>query len=289
MDHSEQHAMGDRAHRLGVVANGLLALLKILGGLGFRSQALLADGLHSLADMLTTAIAWASYRIAARPADDDHNYGHGKAEALAAVLVGMALLGGSVALVASLFGPPQEPYAGFEASAAIAVALVSVFVNEGLYRVAKRAAQAVRSPSLEAVARDNRSDSLSSLVVILGVVGSLLGLPQAELVAAGSIGVLIGILGLRSCREGLDILMDRVTDPHLRGRIQQCAEGVPGVVAVQRIAVHPLGRASRVDLELSVEASLTVQEGHEIAHNVERQVVSMEAQISEVSVHINPA
>lgn len=280
---------GERAHRLGLVVNGLLAGLKLGGGLLAGSPALTADGVHSLADLATNGIAWFSFRVAARPPDEDHHFGHGKAEAVAGALVGAVLAFAGLGVLVDAFRTGAPEYAGLQAPVALAVAVVSIFANEWLTRVTVRAADELDSHALRALARDNRSDSLTGALVIVGIGGSLVGGGWAELLVSALIGILVAVMGARSFREGLDVLMDRVDDPDLRRRCEQTALGVTGVLGVQRLRIHRIGSAYLAEIEVSVDAEATVRRGHEIAHAVERAVVAAERGIVQVTVHVNPA
>jgi len=282
-------ASGERAHRLGVVVNLALALLKIAGGWLSGSLALLADGYHSLADLVTNGVAWFSFRVAARPADADHHYGHGKAEAAAGVFVGLVLIGAGLKVLWDALGASGPVYSGPLALLAMGIAFVSVAANEWLVFVTKRAARSFDSLALAALARDNRSDSLTSVLVIVGVGGGQIGLRWAEPFVTAIIGALIMTMGGRSLRESGDILMDRVSDLNLRERILERARAVPGVRGVQTVKVHPLGGRHRVDMEISVDGELSVREGHAIAHAVEREVTSAMRAVDHVAVHVNPA
>ena len=283
------HQLGETAHRAGIVTNTLLAVVKILGGVLSGSPSLLADGYHSLSDTATNVVAWLSWRWAQRPADDDHHYGHGKAEAAASFFLGLVLTFAGLAVLWEAMTSTAPSYEGAEAAVALGVALISIGANLWLSRVTGRAAATLESHSLRAVTRDNLSDALSSGLVVLGVLASLAGWGGIELVAAAVIGILIARMGLSSLREGLDVLMDRVPDMGLRERVRGVAVGVEGVRGVQRVDVHPLGDRLRVDMEISVDGEQTVRKGHAIAHEVERAVTLEEPGVVEVAVHVNPA
>ncbi len=288
MERDAGRERGERAHRLGLAVNSGLALAKLGGGLVSGSPALLADGVHSIADVVTNAIAWLSFRVAAIPPDDDHHYGHGKAEAAAGASVGALLVVVGASVLWDGLSRAAPAYAGLRAPVALAVALVSMAANEWLYRVTARSAEELGSHALRALARDNRSDSLSSGLVVIGVLGSLIGQGWVEPLATAGIGAFIVVMGWRSAREGLDVLMDRVPDPELRGRIRSTSCAIEGVLGVQRVRVHPLGSALRVDMEISVDGDLSVREGHTIAHRVEAAVRAAEREIGAVLVHVNP-
>jgi len=265
-----------------------LALLKGLGGLLAGSQALIADATHSLGDMATSAVAWFSFRVAGQPPDEDHHFGHGKAEAAASVFVGGFLVAvGALVVVGGLDGEGVE-YSPGAASVALGFAVLSVAGNLWLARLTSDAADQAGSAGLRALARDNQADVLSSLLVIIGVVGGAVGWLWAEPVATAVIGLFIAWMGSQSLREGMNTLMDRVTDPGLRARIEAVASAVDGVHGVQRVRVHPLGIAQRADVEVSVNGDLTVRAGHEIAHAVEAAIVAGEPEMIQISVHVNP-
>jgi cation diffusion facilitator family transporter len=286
---SKPRAGGERAHRQNLVVNTLLAGLKLTGGLVTGSPSLLADGTHSLADTATGTVAWLSFRWASLPADEDHHYGHGKAEAAAGLFVGLVLIVAGVGVVWEATRDGSTSYTGYMGQLAMGAALISVLANEWLYRVTLRAGKELGSHSLLAMARDNRADVLTGVLVLVGVGASMVGAGWVEPFAAAVIGATVGYMGFESTKHGLDVLMDRAPDPELRARAQALAEQVPGVVAVQRVDVHPLGATMRLDMEVSVEGDLSVSKGHEIAHEVERAVTRGEEGVVEVAVHVNPA
>lgn len=272
-----------------MIVNLLLAILKIIGGTVSNSPSLLADGYHSIADLATNLIAWLGFRVAAQPPDEDHHYGHGKAEAAAAAFVGTALVAVAIAVLWESVGGRAQAYEGIQGTVALGAAVISLLGNEWLVRVTMRSAHELDSHALRALARDNRSDSLTSVLVIGGVGAALLGIEWVEPIATAVIGLFIGAMGLKSLSEGFDVLMDRVTDPEMRGRIEGSAGEVAGVVEVEDVLIHPLGSRFRVEMEVSVDGALSVRKGHEIAHEVESAVKHSEQRVVHVAVHVNPA
>ncbi|MCP3917858.1 MAG: cation transporter [bacterium] len=281
--------MGEIAHRLGIGLNALLALVKIAAGLISGSPSLLADGYHSIADLATNAVAWVSFRVASTPADDDHHFGHGKAEAVAGVFIGLVLGGAGASVLWQATSLSSPSYTGIEVSLALGTAVFSIAVNEWLVWITHRAAQRTGSHALRALARDNRSDALSSILVIVGVGGSALHVEWVEPLVTGIIGLFILVMGLRSVRESADVLMDRVIDVELRGRVVSIARAVDGVTGVQRVSAHPIGAVLHIDMEISVDGEMSVRKGHAIAHEVEEVVTRAEPTAVQVSVHVNPA
>ena len=283
------HPRADRAHALTVAANAALAAGKL--GVGFLagSPVLVADGWHSCSDVAMNLLAWAGARIARKEADEDHHYGHGNAEALAALLVGMVILATGGGIVAQVVREGSEAVTDETwGTLALAVGVAAGGVKLALALHTARVASEVNSPSLLAVSRDNRSDALTGLIVPVAIGASLAGIHGIEPAAAVAIGLVVGWMGIQSVREGFDVLMDRVADPELRGHLEETARGVEGVLGVQQVRVHPLGTEHRVDMEISVDGSLTVEQGHDIAHAVQARLVEAFAHVEEVHVHVNP-
>ncbi|MFT4541490.1 MAG: cation diffusion facilitator family transporter [Planctomycetota bacterium] len=279
----------EQAHRRVMFGNGVLAALKLGAGGLSGSALILADGLHSLADLAVGGLIWLGYRAAQRPPDDDHHYGHGKSEGLVALAVGGALLwaGVEVAHQAILSSPPA--YAGAQLWGAMGAAVVSLILNEWLARKTLLVAIAVDSPGLRALVRDKRSDALTSIVALIGLAAGALGMTWAEPAGTAVIGGCILLMGLASLREGLDILTDRVADPALRERATEVAAGVEGVCEVPLVRFHPLGSRYRVDIEICVDGKLSVRKGHEISHSVEDEVTRVMDEVVQVTIHVSPS
>jgi cation diffusion facilitator family transporter len=280
--------VGHQAHQLSLVANSLLAVLKLGVGFAFGSPALVADGWHSAADTVSSAIAWVGFKLGAEPADDDHHYGHGNLEALAGVSIGLILVLGGAGVVFGAFWGESEAVAEGDVTLAMCAALISILINLGLARVTNHAAKAVGSITLRALTWDNLGDALSSLIVLVAIGARAAGYPGLEGIVAGAIGVLIILMGLGSVRTGLDVLMDRVADPEMRFRIAETARSVEGVRGVKNVRIHPLGSDVRVDLEINIDGHLTVFRGHTIAHRVEDAIQNQDSSVKGVHVHMNP-
>ena len=273
---------------LGMFGNLALAIVKLVVGWWAGSRALVADGWHSLGDLVTNGGVWLAHRWSKVPADEDHHYGHGNAEPLAGLIVGVVLVVGGIGVTWSGLTSKAELRQGTALYTALGVAFLSMFVNVGLAWVTYREGKRLRSQGLMALARDNASDVLAAWLVVIGIVGAALGFTWAESAAAVAIGLLVVWMGLGSARAGLDVLMDRTRDPKLRGELWALAEGIDMVRGVQSVRVHPVGSENRVDMEISVDGELTVSMGHEIAHRVEEAITATHPSVSDVHVHVNP-
>ncbi|MCB2261907.1 MAG: cation diffusion facilitator family transporter [Candidatus Thiosymbion ectosymbiont of Robbea hypermnestra] len=267
-----------------------LSVIKIVAGLLWHSQALLADGLHSLSDLLSDGIVWWAGRHAAQAPDQEHPYGHGRYETLATLVLGVLLL--AVALGIGwdagkrlfLSGALLRP----ELPALIAV-LVSILVKEWLYWWTLGYARQVRSELLRANAWHHRSDAISSIVVLVGISGTLAGLPYLDAVAAILVAVMIAHiawgLGRRSIRE----LVDTGLEAERLALIRETIDAVDGVREIHRLRTRRHGWQAALDVHvLLADPRVSVSEGHMIALQVERRLISQVAEITDVTVHIDP-
>ncbi len=279
--------VGLRANLVGVAVNVALAIAKLTVGVVAGSQALLADGFNSAGDVVATAVAAGAYRFAMEPADENHPYGHGNAESVAGLMIGVVLfatgvyiaLSGSIALAAGSIEAPG--------ALALPVAAATIVTKELLYRYTIRVGTQLNSPSLKAAARDHRADVLSATAVLGGVAGARMGLPWLDPVAAVVIGLYIAGMALEPVRENLGVLMDE-SDPEQAERIRLLAREVEEVREVSRVRVHPMGSYLVVDLEIFVDGSASLFAAHELAHEVEEHVKEREPHVVDVSVHVNP-
>lgn len=266
-----------------------MAALKLTVGIAAGSGALVADGLNSTSDLLSNAVAWVGYRLSLRPPDEDHHYGHGNFEAVAASIIGAIILAAGLAVIWRGYSGGDVTVGGGLGWSALGAAAASVVVSAWLSRLTLKVGRAVHSHSLIALGRDKRSDALSSSLVFIGIGGSLAGVSWIEPPITIIVGLWICVLGIKSISEGFDVLMDRVSDPELRSALEASAAAVEGVVRVRDVRLHPLGSTYGADLAIHVNGALTVAEGHEIAVRVEAAVSQDLVRVVHVVVHVEPA
>ena len=284
-----------RATFLGIGVNILLVAGKLAGGLAGHSHALVADAMESLADILSSLIVWRAVLVAAEPADREHPYGHGKAEAIAAAVVSTLLLLAAlgIAIVAGrrLFAPqffaPRAPPRAFTLFILIGV----VLVKELVFRYASHQAGLAESGAVQADAWHHRSDAITSLAAAIGITVCLLGGPRfvyADDAAALFAAVIIGWNGWLLLRPALDELMDAAPSAGLLAQIRATAAQVPGVQAVEKCRARKTGFQYFVDMHLEVDPQMTVQQGHDIAHQVKARVRQAVPSVNDVLVHVEP-
>lgn len=278
---------GTRANAVGLVANVLLALAKFTLGTLAGSTAVVADGFNSAGDIFATAIGWAGYRVAQAPPDDNHPYGHGNFESVAGLVVGAILVvtGAFVSVegLRGLFAGPSEP----PELLALWVALATAGVKEVLYRYVSTVGRRLNAPSLLASARDHRADVFVAVTVVGGVLGARLGWPWLDPAAAAVVGAYIAWMGWEPVRHNIGVLLDEAP-ADVVAEVRAAAGEVDGVRGVDNVRVHPLGSHYYVDLEIAVDGALSVHQGHELAHAVERRILDEVDHVRDVTVHVNP-
>lgn len=265
-----------------------LAIAQVLAGWLGRSQALLADGIHSLSDLLSDLIVLAAARGAALEADDNHPYGHGRFENAAALLLGSLMLALGVGMVWNAAHRLQTPAAILTVSPfALAVALITLAGKELLFRYMLAVGQKLRSSLLIANAWHSRSDAAASLVAAIGIVGNLAGFALADALAAVVVGCMIAHMGGKFALTALSDLTDHALDPAEVEAIEATLNATPGSQGVHALRTRKMGDDALVDVHLRVAPDLTVSEGHRIAESA-RVAVLAKHRALDVLVHIDP-
>jgi len=288
MELDQRHQVTRKVTLVGAAINALLSLAQIICGLLGQSQALLADGIHTLSDLSSDFIVLYATTHSARAADEEHPYGHGRIETLASLLLGIILIGVGVSLgirgALSLLSTDQtDPELITLFFAALAIAS-----KEFLYRYTINAARRVHSTLLESNAMHHRSDVLSSIVVVIGIATQLAGIAHMDAIAAAIVSLMIMLMGYRLARKSLEELIDSSLDKDLVADIQQFISKNKNINAIHRIRTRSMGGLGYVDAELRVNPRLTVSEAHYIAFTLEEQIKSEFSSIIDVSIHIDP-
>ena len=286
----ERYAIIRRVTLVGAGVDLVLALGKIAGGFAAHSQSLVADGVHSLSDFVTDLLVLLAAKLARAQPDAEHPYGHERIETAATVALGVVLIliGAGIAFDAfrRLFHPEDLPIPAWWA---MAIAAVSVGFKEGVYHYTMRAAKRFRSKLLEANAWHARSDAASSIVVIIGVGGTLLGLGYLDAIAAAIVAWMIGRMGYRLARQSVEELIDTGLDPGQVESIRAALMEVDGVRDLHMLRTRQMGPKSLVDVHILLDdPKLSVSEGHQISETARAELIGKFHDIEDVTVHIDP-
>ena len=279
-----------RATFLGMATNAVLSAVKLAAGIAGHSHALVADAVESFADVFSSLIVWRGVVVAAEPADEDHPYGHGKAEPLAAAIVAAMLLFAAGWIVIKAFDEVAQPHPP-PAPFTLAVLIVTVAVKETLFRFVRREGRAVDNLAVRADASHHRSDAITSFAAGVGISVSLIGgsgYEAADDWAAMAAACVIAWNGWRQLRPALNELMDIAPDRNVRVKIRELAETVAGVARVEKCIVRKMGHQLYVDMHVEVDPQMTVFRSHQIAHEVKDKVRERMPNVSDVLVHIEP-
>ncbi|WP_010491713.1 cation diffusion facilitator family transporter [Paenibacillus elgii] len=279
---------------ISLVSNIVLTLLKLTVGFLSGSQVLLADGVHNAGDVIATAAALSSMRISKRPADDDHPYGHGKAEVLGSAFVAIVLA------LAALFIGYHATAALFEEPAEASVlALIAAFVSlawkQALYMYTIRIGRQTNSKGLIATAYDHLADVYASLAAVVGIALAMLGeawsipyLAYGDPLAGIIVSILVLKLAYSMGQEAFDVLMEKAVKPEKLGEYAALIITIPQVKRIDRLRAREHGHYILVDLRVSIPGELTVQEGHDISRQIKRAIMERHADVDEVLIHLNP-
>ena len=286
---AQRAAVASRSTWVSVVVNVVMATTQIVVGVLAKSQALIADGLHSLSDLVSDFVVLFASHHSQKDADIDHPYGHQRFETAASLALGGLLLAVGVGMVWSALHKLQAPdtIATVHASA-LWVALGAIAAKEFLFRYMLRVAKQVKSSMLVANAWHARSDAASSLVVSLGLIGNLAGYPLLDPIAALIVGFMVGKMGWSFGWDALHDLMDRAVDEEEVQAIRTTLETTPGVAGVHDIRTRKMGDMIVVDAHIEVDATLTVEAGHNIAVAA-RQAVMQRHRVLNLMTHVDPA
>lgn len=274
---------------IGAVLDGMLGLLKIVIGYASYSQALIADGIHSLSDLATDAIVLYASKHAHAEADEDHPYGHGRFETVATVVLGVALIGVAVGIsYDAFFRLLHKELLSTPGVWALAIAFVSIISKEAIYRYTMVVADKHNSNLLRANAWHSRSDAISSIIVVIGVAGSMYGVWYLDGIAAIGVGLMIAKIGWDLLSQSMQELVDTSLEPERVEEIRQSILSVDGVDTLHILRTRRMGSDALADVHIQVSPTLTVSEGHYISETVRSQVMRDIDEISDVMVHIDP-
>ena len=291
LDHTDpiRYQASRRVTFVSLAANSFLALGQVVIGFVGRSQGLVADGFHTLSDLITDTMVLFALTHSAKAADEEHPYGHARIEtavtvALGAVLllvaVSIAVRAGLGLLSGTVFPPPSL--------LTLWASGLTILIKEGLYRFTERTARRYSSELLHANAWHHRSDAISSIIVFIGIAGSMAGFHYMDSVAALGVALFVGKVGISLGWPAINELIDTGLDADQLQRIRAAILGVSGVKTLHLLRTRRLGGRGLVDVHLLVDETISVSEGHQISEAVRMKLITEIDGIADVMVHIDP-
>ncbi len=283
-----RYALGEKGAWLGIVSNVALFGFKMAAGVAGRSQAMVADALHTAGDVLTSVAVLFGFKLAKQPPDEHHPFGHGRAESIMAKLASVALIAMGIGVALRSVRLIVLSEASVPGSIALFAALVSIAVKSVVYRKVIRTARKVRSSSLETDAYHHRSDVLSSVAAVFGIAGARMGWPYLDPMAGIIVAGFIVKAGAEAFHRAYDELMDAALSVETRADIISAALVVEGVREVTSVMSRKAGIEMFLEIIIKVDGAKTVAEGHEITVRVERSIKGSIEGVSGVVVHAEP-
>jgi len=273
-----------------IAINLTLALVKISTGVIGNSYALIADGIESTTDIFSSLIVMSGLRISTRPPDDEHPYGHGKAESLAGLIVALFLLGAALLIAVQSIREIRTPHHAPEWYTLVVLGLI-IFVKEWLFRRMLKVGDEIESSALKNDAWHHRSDAITSLATFIGISVALIGGEGYETADDWAALLACGIIafnGIRLLLAALNEVMDAAAPGEIEDQIRQIACDVDGVVEIEKCRVRKSGLGYLMDLHVVVDGSNSVQQGHLIGHAVKDRLIEGTIPVTDVIVHIEP-
>ena len=276
---------------LGLVVNAVLAVLKVLAGVVFHSQTILADGLHSGSDLVTDVAVLASLRVASRRPDSDHHYGHRRVSTLAGMFVGSALLLAAAWIVTIAIVTYDHPHVRVRGMLPLALALISIVVKEVLFRLTRRVGRQSADLALMANAWHHRTDAFTSVAAAAGLAGVTFGGPRwafLDHLTAVVLAAFLAVVALKIIRQAASELIDRAPGSAILAGIKRAVAGTDGVESFHAFRARQTGGKVEMDIHVQVDPELTVRKGHDIASAVRQNAMEADPSVVAVIVHIEP-
>jgi cation diffusion facilitator family transporter len=278
-----------RASYVGAAINILQTAIKLTFGILGQSAALIADGIHSLSDLLSDLLVIIAVRLGSREADRDHPYGHRRFETIATVILGVSLIGIGAAIIWHILERVNHPETlPVPDVNTLGIAAMSILLNEWLYHYTKRIAKTTRSKLLMANAWHQRSDALSSLVVLCGIIGVLQGYPFADAIAAALVALMVAKIGLNLVFDSIKELVDTSLPSTLVKEIREVILSIDGVQGIHLLRTRRMGEDAYIDAHIVVDPRITVSEGHCIGDTVRDILITQFDDVLDVLVHVDP-
>lgn len=284
----ENFRIGERWAMIGVVGNLFLTAFKYASGILGNSAAMVADATHSASDILASGAVFLSMKIAKKPKDREHPYGHGGAETIATMIVSILLLLAGLSILTSAISTLRSGEFNRPGVIAFVAAVVSIVSKEVMFRLTLRAGRKINSPALIADAWHHRSDVYSSIGTVIGIGGALLGFPILDPIAAGLVSFFILHMAYTVIRTALGQVMGHSCDDEVYELIEQIANGTEGVCSTNKIRARQSGPYITADVTIHVEKDLTVEQGHDIAAAARRNLLGGVEHLYDVVVHVEP-
>ena len=285
----ERERTGRNASTVAIIGNIFLTVFNFTIGTLSGSSALVAESAHTLSDVLTSILAFVGFKIGMKPADDDHQYGHGRAEPLVGLVIVIFLLIVAYEILSSVYFklisgtvlvPPER--------IAAVMAIIGIFVNLYMTMYLLRVGKKINSPAIIADGQHQKVDIFSCFAILVGVIGSQFGYPFLDPLVAVFIGFIIIKTAFGIARDNVNVLMGKLPSETILDEVKSAANKVKDVKGVHSVKINPMGPYSSAELHIEVDGELKLKDAHEIAHKVEKRIINDVSAIKMAIIHVCP-
>lgn len=280
--------LGKKTSLISIIINAILCVFKIIAGILGNSKAMIADGVHTLSDVLATIVVYLGLKVSSKEADENHPYGHEKYEpvftkVVSIILIITGFLIGYESVKTLIRGNIKKP-----GKIALIAAIISIVIKEGMYWYTIRVAKKIKSIALEADAWHHRSDAFSSVGTFIGILGARIGFTALDPIAGIIVSILILKVGVEFYLKAVRQLVDEAADEETIDKIKKLTCSLEGVKGIKTLKTRVFGNKLYVDIDIFVDGSLTVEEGHDIAENVHDIIERDIEEVKHCMVHVEP-
>lgn len=288
MDDNTRIVLGKKASNIALVINIFLMLAKAIVGYTAKSTAITADAFNNGTDIIATLAVFGGLRVAYLPPDENHHYGHAKAEPIVSKIVALVVMSAGFMIAWDSVHQILSGKSDIPGLLAIYISIVSIIIKYSLFRYTNGIGRKIESASIIADSYNHRSDVLASIAAIAGVTGARLGFPILDPAAGLVVSVIIFRTGFLVYLDAINALMDTAPPKETVNEIKSAALKTPGVIRINQVKARKQGPRLIIDLKLCVNGNLTVEEGHRIASNAKKNIIRNVANVQDVMIHVNP-
>lgn len=279
-----------RVSNVSIAGNAVLTAFKLFAGIFAHSGAMVSDAVHSASDVLSSIIVIIGVKLSAKKADVEHPYGHERFESVAAIVLSVILCVTGLFIGRTAIENMSAGFSGAQAPGTLALvaAAVSIVTKEAMYWYTRFFAKRINSGALMAEAWHHRSDALSSVGALVGIGGARMGYPWLDAVASLLICGFIIKAAYNIFADAVEKIVDHACAGDVQEAIRSCAASQPGVLGIDRLSTREFGRKIYVDIEISADGELTLNESHLIAEHVHSAIEAAFPSVKHIMVHVNP-
>ena len=288
LDNNERLSAGKKVSWIGILVNILLTIIKAIIGFIAGSTAMVADSVHSGSDIISSLIVLQGLKVSHIPPDDEHHYGHEKAESIVAKVIAILLMVTALGIGWSAFQSLKNPNLQPPGSIAIYAAVLSIIVKEWMYRYTAGVGKKIKSQALIADAWHHRTDVFSSIAALIGIGGAVIGFPILDPLAGMAVSIMILKAAFSIYWEAVTELMDTAPSKDVIQEVENISLNIEGIKSVNEIKARKHGGQILVDMKICVDKNLTVEQGHNLASQAKFAVISANENIKDVLIHVNP-